>query len=325
MSPGARTLFRALRSLEPVRLDRLSGDERAAIEELERFGLDVSASSDGCITLSSDLDLLDRMRLESGLRGEPACAVEGLHLELVTGSTNVDALASAPPAPGGCRVWLAEYQSAGQGRRGKHWHSLFASGLCMSLAVRMPRGFEPGPLPLAIGMGIRYALMHMGVDQCQLKWPNDLVVAGRKLGGLLLGARQLPGGDTLVVAGLGINVHDAPPQVEKGALPSTALVRWLGASSADRTTVAIALINAMRRAASEYARTGFATFADDWPQADFLHQQEIVVLDDGRAASGVAQGIDLQGRLLVRTGAGVRALSGGDVSVRPVTVAEARS
>lgn len=316
MSPSAQQLLSRLRADQRVALNDLSTSERAAVDELGQFGIELNVSNGGELSLLPHLDLLEGELLESGLRAESALPLERLHLDIVTGSTNVDALTSSPPSAAGCNVWLTEFQSQGQGRRGKAWRSPFASGLCMSLALRMPRGFEPGRLPLALGMGIRRALMHLGVEQCQLKWPNDLVVAGRKLGGLLLGARQLPEGDTLVIAGLGINVHVAPEQADSRALPSTALSHWLGESMPARTSIAIALINAMREVAAQYARTGFATFVSEWPQADFLYRQEIVVLDEGRSASGVARGIDERGRLLMHTEAGLKALSGGDVSVR---------
>ncbi|MEM9173179.1 MAG: biotin--[acetyl-CoA-carboxylase] ligase [Pseudomonadota bacterium] len=101
---------------------------------------------------------------------------------------------------------LAIHQTAGRGRRGAQWQSPPASGLCLSVArtfAQVP--LEPAHLTMALGVSIAEALTRAGVPDLALKWPNDLVYAGRKLGGLLVETRTLPDGRFFVVAGIGIN------------------------------------------------------------------------------------------------------------------------
>ncbi|MFK7886757.1 MAG: biotin--[acetyl-CoA-carboxylase] ligase [Gammaproteobacteria bacterium] len=322
MSPLARQLIGALLRGGAVSMSQVGVIERAQMQaaamELGDMGIALSVSKQGDVRLAKVVDALDADELAARLSEIETLEVETLQIDLCTASTNADALAASPPSAEQCSVRMAEYQTAGQGRRGKVWSSPFATGLCISLALRMSADADLGRLPLAFGVGLRRALMQLGLARCQIKWPNDLIADGRKLGGLLLNARQLNSGDTLVVAGLGLNVYRAPPRANAQALIPTALAHWLGDQMPDRTTIAAALINAMRETADTYGRSGFAAFAADWPQADYLHNREIEVVDESTVSTGVARGIDDQGRLLMETYDGVVSLSGGDVSVRPV-------
>src|SRR5689334_3411849 len=93
----------------------------------------------------------------------------------------------------------AEEQTAGRGRRGRRWHSAPGAGLTFSLSTRLER---LAGLPLAAGIAVARALRALGAGTVELKWPNDLVVGGAKLGGILVQARR-----GLAVIGVGINVQ----------------------------------------------------------------------------------------------------------------------
>ena len=125
--------------------------------------------------------------------------------------------AAAPPPPGSARVAFAEIQHAGRGRRGRSWLAPFGSGLTFSVAwtfAETPPGLPA--LGLALGVAVAEALRGLGLDEVRLKWPNDVVWRGRKLGGLLLQLKAEAGGAASVVAGLGLNVD--LPQTAKTAL-----------------------------------------------------------------------------------------------------------
>src|SRR3990167_256707 len=90
----------------------------------------------------------------------------------------------------GCVLLVAEEQTAGRGRRGRRWHSTPGAGLTFSLALRVKRpARELAGLSLAAGVALCKALRALGVARAALKWPNDLVVDGAKLGGLLVETR----------------------------------------------------------------------------------------------------------------------------------------
>src|SRR5882672_5073771 len=105
---------------------------------------------------------------------------------------------------------LADEQTAGRGRRGRRWHSAPGAGLTFSLAVALRRPLrELAALPLVAGVAVARALHSLGVARAALKWPNDLVVDGAKLGGILVETR-MQGGASLAVIGIGINFETEP-------------------------------------------------------------------------------------------------------------------
>ena len=107
-------------------------------------------------------------------------------------------------------VVLAENQTAGRGRRGKTWVSPFAANLYMSIVWDFDQGAESlQGLSLAVGVGVRRTLVELGLQDVQLKWPNDIYIGGKKLGGILLEMIGDPNGRCTVIIGIGLNVSDA--------------------------------------------------------------------------------------------------------------------
>src|SRR5690606_4226150 len=121
-----------------------------------------------------------------------------------------------PPVQG-VAVLLAERQTAGRGRRGRHWASPLAANLYLSASRRYGGGLARlGGLSLAAGTAVAEALRALGASGVQLKWPNDLVIGGRKLGGLLVEGSGEPAGAARAVVGLGLNVR--MPETEGGRI-----------------------------------------------------------------------------------------------------------
>src|SRR5690606_19530819 len=157
-----------------------------------------------------------------------------------------------------------------RGRRGRSWHAPFGSAICASFAYpfqNTPAGF--GGVGLVAGVAVLDALAAFGYTQLQLKWPNDVVADGAKLGGLLVESRSETGGSTRVVAGIGLNWR----------IPSDALAvvdqRWtdlaaLPVALPARDDVVAALLNALMAAFDEFAHKGFAPFRPRWRAADAL-------------------------------------------------------
>src|SRR6185436_7737129 len=126
-------------------------------------------------------------------------------------------LVSRPnPPPGSVDVQLAEFQTAGRGRRGRSWFAPPGGSVCLSLSwsfPEMPR--DAGALGLAIGVCVLRALESLGVPNAQLKWPNDVLVADRKLGGILIELRAESAGPAHAVVGIGLNVAIGAALIEK--------------------------------------------------------------------------------------------------------------
>jgi BirA family biotin operon repressor/biotin-[acetyl-CoA-carboxylase] ligase len=239
-----------------------------------------------------------------------------------TGSTNTDLLgrvrAHAPSRPI-LRATLE--QTAGRGRLGRSWHATPGSALLFSLAIPFV-GARPidGAVSLACGLAVAEALATRVM--VQLKWPNDLLFDGRKLGGVLCELALDEVGQRTLVVGIGINLWLAPALRTAIGQPAAALdevipLREL-ATQREELIGGIALNTlAMAR---EFDMYGFAPLRTRFLGRFGLLGREVELFEPKRKlASGVAVDIDAAGRLLLQTEAGTRAFAGGELSLRPVT------
>lgn len=200
-------------------------------------------------------------------------------------------------------VLLAQTQTAGRGRRGKHWVSPPGANLYLSLAwpVRRPMG-----LSLAAGVACAEALQAAGV---RMKWPNDLVVGDRKLGGILI---EMAGG--IAVVGVGLNVrmpHHAGDAIDQP---------WIDLAALDidesRDILAARLIDALVAAMLEFESRGFAAFAGRWQVLDALAGREVSVRRGDEVQHGIARGVADDGGLRVALPGGEHIFHSADISVR---------
>ena len=240
-----------------------------------------------------------------------------------TGSTNADLLGRAlGGAPEGV-VLAAEEQSAGRGRMGRTWVSPPRAALTFSLLVR-PATVPParrGWLPLLAGVAVASAVTAVTGVQTRLKWPNDVLVGPAKLAGILAEAA----GDAIVV-GVGLNVSAEPgelPPPGPGALAATSLRIAASASAAsaalDREPLLIAILadferwyQAWSRAGGDPERSGL--LAGYTRLSGTIGRRVRAELPGGQVLSGLAVGVDLDGRLLVRVSFGTTLpVAAGDV------------
>ena len=209
----------------------------------------------------------------------------------------------------------AEEQTAGRGRRGRRWHSAPGAGLTFSLGRRIRRpARELAALSLVAGVAAARSLRALGVSQAALKWPNDLVVGGAKLGGILVEART-PGGSrsegSYAVIGLGINCRRTPGLAAR-------LRRKLAFVSdfADvrRNRVLQSTGAALLAALDAFEAGGLDALRAEWEAMDAHAGQRLRVrLADGRVMTGVAGGLAEDGALRLVTRSGVRAVRSGRV------------
>jgi BirA family biotin operon repressor/biotin-[acetyl-CoA-carboxylase] ligase len=222
-------------------------------------------------------------------------------------------------------VLLAEVQSAGRGRRGRSWLATPGGALCLSLGwtlVQIPR--DLGALGLVVGVcvlkGLRPHLAHaiLAQTQLQLKWPNDLLCDGRKLGGILIDLRAEAGGPSYVVIGIGLNVAlDEAARSRIGATGTEPCdLLSLGVSPLQRNEVVTSLIECLLRGLAVFEHEGFKPFREEWQGADALRGRAVNVTTVQNTTRGVARGIDVDGALLVETPNGLVRFVSGEVSVR---------
>ena len=290
-----------------------------AVGALQELGLAVEAAPHRGYRLAAPLTPLAAPRIVEQLAPTVRERVRSAEVAWSLPSTNSALLARAEPAPGQLDFLLAEHQSAGRGRRARSWFAPPGGALCLSVGwsyAALPRG--AAALSLAIGVCARRALRAFAGVSVQLKWPNDLLVADRKLGGILIELRAESAGPAYVVIGVGINCALGPAlsrRVQQAGTEPTDLAQ-LGVNACDRNRLAASLISEIVDGVLEFERHGLAPFAAEWNDADALAGRTVKMSLPDSEYLGLARGIDAEGALRVQGSDTVRHFHSGEVSVR---------
>lgn len=294
------------------------GVSRAAVWKqvrgLRARGIPIDAVRGRGYRIHGGMPLLQREHILDGLLLPVRTRLAALEVLWEVDSTNSRLLAQAAAGPAAC---VAEFQSAGRGRRGRAWHAPFGAAVCVSLAypfAQLPAGF--GGIGLVAGVAVADALAALGYARVGLKWPNDLVIGDAKLGGLLVESRSEAGGNTRAVVGVGLNWRIPTAELARVEQPWTDLAAEPG-TLVSRDALVAALLNSLMVALEEFAAHGFAPFRARWGAYDALVGRPVRVAVGADAIDGMAAGIDGEGALRVATADGVRRFTAGDVSVRP--------
>ncbi len=237
---------------------------------------------------------------------DPWTVVE-LHEEVA--STNTVAADAARAGAASGLVVVAETQTAGRGRRDRQWESPPWAGLTMSVMLRPDVDVASWSLlPLLVGVATAEALRERTALDVALKWPNDLLIDGRKVGGLLA---EMIG--TAVVVGLGVNVTTRTAELPPTGATSLVLA---GAETTDRLPLLLAILRAIGREYAEWSAGGGA--ADSFLPAyrrlcTTIGQPVRADLPDGSAIVGRAIDVDRSGLLVLDVDGRLTALAAADV------------
>ncbi|MET1024177.1 MAG: bifunctional biotin--[acetyl-CoA-carboxylase] ligase/biotin operon repressor BirA [Pseudoxanthomonas sp.] len=287
------------------------------VQALREAGIAVAGSAGHGYTLEQPLDLLDAEVISRAIPGPVQAEMASLEVVWSLDSTNSELLRRASPSAG-CAVLLAERQTGGRGRRGRRWSSPLAAHVYLSVARRFGGGLARlGGLSLVAGVAVAEGLRDLGLAQVGLKWPNDLIVDGRKLGGLLVEGGGEAGGPVRAVVGIGLNVRMPEQQAALIDQPWLDLDQALPQQVA-RNAVVVAVLARLLPALALFDAQGLAPFRSRYAALDALHGQRVVVHQDSGDIFGVAEGIAEDGALRLRTPQGLRDFHAGEVSVRAV-------
>src|SRR5438874_8644480 len=235
-------------------------------------------------------------RLEAG-----AIALPGIEVRVLERCTSTnDLLLGAGQAD---VLLAAEEQSAGRGRRGRRWQARAGTAVTFSLAKRVRRAPRELPgLALVAGVGAARALRALGAKRAALKWPNDLVLDGAKLGGILVETRSHDAA-TLAVIGIGINCCRDAALERRLRRPLAWLERYM---EVDRNRIIGCVAANVIEVLSQFEAHGLEPLCAEWERMDAHAGERLQLrLADGRVLTGVARGLDQDGALRLQTASGV--------------------
>lgn len=284
------------------------------IHQLESFGLQIFSVPGRGYRLAEPVQLLDQMRLLSLLAPDSRERLRSLSVLDRVDSTNTWLVSQPMDFPAVC---LCEWQMAGRGRRGRQWISPFAANLYMSVGWQfdeLPPGFTA--LGMVAAISTVQALRTLGISGVAIKWPNDLLASGKKLGGILVDIQGEPSGRVRAVIGIGINVRMPAGAAQQIDQPWTDLSALTLGQTPDRNGLAAAVIDALLTALPRFADEGFAAFAEVWRTLDLAAGRAVTLHHQQQILEGVALGVDGEGALLLGTQVGTRRFVSGDLSMR---------
>jgi BirA family transcriptional regulator, biotin operon repressor / biotin---[acetyl-CoA-carboxylase] ligase len=214
-----------------------------------------------------------------------------------------DVLRSEPSPPEGT-VAVTEHQTAGRGREGRPWEDVAGKALLFSLLLRPPAGTPTQQLALVTGLAVAEAVEESR-DAAGIKWPNDVLLAGRKVAGVLLEASA-----GVVVCGVGINVSQGERELPAGTtVPAGSLLGVTG-TAPDRAELLAALLEILEHRHDTWCRSGLAPLLDELEARNALRGQRVEIGDE----VGTAGRIAADGRLsLVRDDGSTALVGSGEV------------
>lgn len=289
------------------------------LQNLQALGLEVSAVSGKGYKLNPALQLLDADAIRQQLESSVQSLLSDIHIFDQINSTNSYLLTQAQQAAGSGLVCLAEYQSAGRGRRGRQWVSPFGHNIYLSILWR----YAASPsilsgLSLAVGVACAKALQQFGVEDIALKWPNDLYWQQRKLAGILVEVSGESAGPCHAVIGLGLNLYLPSDQAQQIDQAWIDLQHILGLDCLkQRNRLVAELLNQLLPVLAEYENSGLTPFIEQWRAFDCVYNQRVQLEFGQHTVHGRAVGIDAQGLIQIEDDSGqIRSYASGEVSLR---------
>ena len=285
------------------------------LQKLSELGLSIESVKGKGYRLPNGLQLLNAVDIKSGLNALAEKSLGSVDVFMDVESTNSVAASHCLESPARGYACFAEHQRAGRGRRGRQWQSPFGHNVYMSLVWQFEEGAaQLEGLSLAVGVVVAHVLSRLGLVGVQLKWPNDILLDQRKLGGILLEMSGDPSGVCQVVIGIGLNIR--MPENISIDQPWASVAEQLPEIS--RNALASQLLNELVQMLALFHQAGFSQYRDQWKLLDAYHGQRVTVTSGQRSLVGVVDGVYDNGALCLDVGGEKQSIYGGEVSLRPV-------
>ncbi len=313
------TLLRQLADGHAHTREALAAQANVTVNEISRqlevlavAGVPIEAE-DSAYRLPRGMELLDEATIRAALTTRARSLLKNLFIHLQIDSTNEELLRRGGA---GAEVCLAEQQTAGRGRQGRRWVSPFGRNVYLSLSWSFAGGARVlEGLSLAVGVALTDAFTALGIDDVELKWPNDALRGGAKLAGILVEISGDAGGACSAVIGIGINLQLPPAEAATVDQP------WADLSDKlpGRNRLIAELLNRLLPLLADYEVEGFTPWRERWVARHAWAGRTVRVLKREGELVGRALDVDSHGALRVATEAGTQLVHAGEVSLRVVS------
>ncbi|PPC93066.1 MAG: biotin--[acetyl-CoA-carboxylase] ligase [Methylotenera sp.] len=285
-----------------------------AIQNAEALGVEVFSVRGRGYKLPQPITLLDETTILNAIGEQRSWFKLEVHDHLESTNSYLMKKASAGEAHATCVA--ANLQTKGRGRRGRQWQAGLGASLTFSLLWRFQCGASAlSGLSLAVGVALIRTLHEFGIKQAQLKWPNDVLIGGEKLAGILIELQGDMEGPSAAVIGIGINLNLPSKIKQQIDQPATDLNRV--AAAINPNALLGVLLKHLAEVLNNFEQAGFAQVRDEWLKYHAYHQKPVRMLHpDGRETSGTAIDVAEDGILLVKTSLGEQRFSSGEISLR---------
>ena len=284
----------------------------AEARHLLQFGF---SSNEFGIVFPPEIELLDATSIRANFQESKLQTTIDLQVVPCIGSTNSELLSLAESESIDRRVLLAELQIQGRGRFSRDWFSPFGQNLALSIGVELTVSpSEVSALSLVAGIAVAQTLIALDIENISLKWPNDVLLNGLKVGGILV---ELFSASSPMIAVIGIGLNYGSGQQLSDQLEGSVGDLTDRLERPARNRLCAGLIESVYTHVAHFNQEGFKAFLTQWNQLDALARKPVTVSMDNAEFTGTAKGIREDGALLICDSNGVQqALVAGDVSVR---------
>lgn len=288
-----------------------------AVKHAESLGVEVFSVRGRGYKLPKPIAWLDQDMVLKTIGAER----EWFHVEVLdeVASTNTYLMQAAAKGAPHVSCAVAHIQTGGRGRRGRTWVSHLGASLTFSLLWRFDCGAAAlSGLSLAIGVALMRALNELEIKTAKLKWPNDVLVDGKKLAGILIDLQGDLDGPSAAVIGVGINI-DLPKQVLEGIDQPATDLQHASHLELNQSVLLGTVLKHLAEVLRNFEQHGFMGVRDEWLSHHAYHNQSVrMLMPDGRNVEGVVTGIAEDGILLVETALGLQRFSAGEISLRSI-------
>ncbi len=283
------------------------------LEQLQHYGLDVYKIKGKGYRLAQPVQLLDAAQIKVHQQQQAPVWVQS-----VTDSTNsqlMEKLKDGVVLEKGS-VLVAEAQTAGRGRRGKQWFSPFGCNLYFSMYWQLEQGIQAAMgLSLVVGLAVAKVLHQQWQLPVRIKWPNDLYLEHKKLGGILVELAGQTHAQCDVVIGLGLNIRMPGQSAQAIDQPWIDLTSALG-QAVDRNLLVALLQQELVDSLQCFGAQGFASYVQEFNQLNEFCAQQVTLSSGSQTIIGLCSGVDAQGGLVLEINGQKQSFYGGELSLR---------